>query len=134
MICHFIRAVGGGNLKYIECVINASSGSTAASSNASLALPSKLVSRVELIGAESLIDTSNITLKLYCYDGKRPYGNNWTNKLDLISKTVKRTTLETNPVTIDVPDEAKTREWLNIEISGGNYNYGQCGKLRLYLK
>ena len=124
----------GGNLKYIECAIGASSGSSSASSTAGLSLPSKLVTRVELLGVEDQIDSSNVKITLYCYDGKIPYGNNWTNKLDLVSKTVKRTELETNPVSIDVPDEAKTREWLRITISGGDWNFGQIAKLRLHLK
>ena len=124
----------GGNLKYIDCVIGASSGSSAASSTASLAVSSKLVTRVELLGVEGLVDNSNVTIYLKCYDGITPYGGNLANYLVLTSKTVKRTTLETNPVTIDVPDEAKTREWLRIDITDGDYNYGQYGKLRLYLK
>ena len=126
---------GGNNLKYIECVIGASPGSTSARTIASISLPSKLVTRVELLGVETLVDSSNVKITLYCYDGKIPYGNDWTNKLDLlVSQTVKRTELETNPVSIDVPDEAKTREWLRISISDGDYNFGQYAKLRLHLK
>lgn len=124
----------GGNLKYIECVIGASPGSTSARVMASISLPSKLVTRVELLGVEDQVDSSNVKITLYCYDGKIPYGNNWTNRLDLVSKTVKRTELETNPVSIDIPDEAKTREWLRITISDGDYNFGQNAKLRLHLK
>ena len=81
-----------------------------------------------------MVNGSNVKITLDCYDGKVPYGGDPTNRLDLTSKTVKRTELETNPVSIDVPDKAKTREWLRIAISGGDYNYGQMGKLRLYLK
>ena len=130
----FYRCGGGNNLKYIECVIGASSGSTAASSIAKISLPSKLVTRVELLGVEGMVDDSNVKITLECYDGKLPYGGDLTNRLYLVSKTVKRNELETNPVSIDVPDEAKTREWLYILISDGDYNYGQNGKLRLYLK
>ena len=124
----------GDNLKYIECVIAASSGSSSASNTARISLPSKLVTRVELLGVEGMVDNSNVNITLDCYDGKLPYGGEFTNRLDLTSKTVKRKELETNPVSIDVPDEAKTREWLRIAISGGDYSYGQMGKLRLYLK
>ena len=130
----FYPCRGGGNLKYIECVIGASSGSSAASNIAKISLPSKIVTRVELLGVEGMVDDSNVKITLDCYDGKLPYGGNPANRLDLTSKTVKRTELETNPVSIDVPDEAKTREWLRIFISDGDYNYGQIGKLRLYLK
>lgn len=125
---------GGSNLKYIECAIGASPSSTSARTIASISLPSKLVTRVELLGVEDQVDSSNITIELYCYDSKIPYGHNWVNKLDLVSKTVKRTELETNPVSIDVPDEAKTREWLRISIKDGDWNYGQNAKLRLHLK
>ena len=128
------RVGGGNNLKYIECVIGASPGDTSAKVKASISLPSKLVTRVELLGTETLVDSSNVKITLECYDGKIPYGNSWTNKLYLVSKTVKRTELETNPVSIDVPDEAKTREWLYIYISDGDYNFGQFAKLRLHLK
>lgn len=130
----FYPCRGGGNLKYIECVIVAGSGNTSARSVALISLPSKLVTRVELLGVEDQVDSSNVKITLYCYDGKVPYGDKWTNKLDLVSKTAKRTELETNPVSIDVPDEAKTREWLCISISDGDYNFGQVAKLRLYLK
>ena len=130
----FYPCRAGGNLKYIECVIQAESGASAARSKAAIALPSKLVTRVELLGVEGMVNDSNVKITLDCYDGKVPYGGDPTNILDLTSKTVKRTELETNPVSIDVPDKAKTREWLRISISDGDYNYGQFGKLRLYLK
>lgn len=126
--------MGGGNLKYIECVVATDSGSSAASSTAKISLPSKLVTRVELLGVEGMVDDSNVKITLDCYDGKVPYAGSPTNRLYLASKTVKRKELETNSVSIDVPDEAKTREWLRILISDGDYNYGQTGKLRLYLK
>ena len=125
---------GGRNLKYIECVISASSSEEVTGNEASISLSSKLVTRVELLGVESQVDSSNVKITLSCYDGKIPYGGNWTNKLDLVNKTVKRTELETNPVSIDVHDKAKTREWLRIIISDGDYTYGQSAKLRLYLK
>ena len=130
----FYQCRGVGNLKYIECIISAASGYPNYRNEASISLPSKLVTRVELLGVESQVDSSNVKIALTCYDGKIPYGDNWINKLELVSKTVKRTELETNPVSIDVPDEAKTREWLRILISDGDYNYEQTGKLRLYLK
>lgn len=81
-----------------------------------------------------MVNNSNVKITLECYDGKVPYGGDAANLLELASKTVKRTELENNPVSIDVPDKAKTREWLCIAISDGDYNYGQFGKLRLYLK
>ena len=81
-----------------------------------------------------MVNDSNVKITLDCYDGILPYGSKPTNKLDLTSKTVKRTELETNPVSIDVPDEAKTREWLRVSISDGDYNYGQMARLRLHLK
>ena len=130
----FYPCRGGGNLKYIECIISAASGYPNNRNEASISLPSKLVTRVELLGVESQVDSSNVKIALTCYDGKVPYGGQWINKLDLVSKTVKRTELETNHVSIDVPDEAKTREWLRIIISDGDYEYGQSAKLRLHLK
>lgn len=130
----FYPCRGGGNLKYIECVISAAFNNSFSGNEAAISLSSKLVTRVELLGVESQVDSSNVTIALSCYDGKIPYGPNWINKLDLLSKTVKRTELETNPVSIDVPDEAKTREWLRIIISDGDYTYGQSAKLRLHLK
>ena len=123
----------GGNLKYIECVIIAAN-STVSRNEAQISLPSKLVTRVELLGVEGVVDNSNVKITLDCYDGKVPYGGYPINRLDLTSKTVKRTELETNPVSIDVPDKAKTREWLRIIISDGDYEYAQMGKLRFYLK
>ena len=42
----FYRCGGGNNLKYIECVIGASPGSTSSKVKASISLPSKLVTRV----------------------------------------------------------------------------------------
>ena len=124
----------GGNSKYIECAVAADSGSSAARSRAKISLLSKLVTRVELIGVEGFVDDSNVKITLDCYDGILPYSGDPINMLELVSKTVKRTELETNPVSIDVPDEAKTREWLRIIISDGDYTYGQNGKLRIYFK
>ena len=130
----FYPCRGGGNLKYIECVILSDSGDTSARCEAAISLPSKLVTRVELLGVEGMVNGSNVKITLDCYDGEIPYGGFPTNRLVLTSKTVKRTELETNPVSIDVPDKAKTREWLRIAISDGDYYYAQLGKLRLYLK
>lgn len=75
-----------------------------------------------------------VTISILGLDGYLPYSlDNIPNTTAIATKTLNRADVATNPVHLDVPISAQTKENVVIEISGTGWNHGQVGYLKVYL-
>lgn len=75
-----------------------------------------------------------VTISILGLDGYLPYAlDNIPNATAIVTKTLNRADVATNPVHLDVPTSAQTKENVVIEISGTDWNHGQVGYLKVYL-
>ena len=119
---------GGGNLKPFTIRLMASSGSvnTGGAITAHAALPFYMVKRIELYSLEGENNDGNISLTV------KGCPESFASETEIEKKTAKRVDISTtNPLFIDLSNSEKY-DYIQMELSGTNWNYVQIGRLKIY--
>ena len=90
------------------------------------ALPFYMVKRIELYSVEDENYDGNITLTV------KGYPESFSSATEIEKKTARRGDISTtNPLIIDLSN-SKKYDYIQIELSGTNWNYYQTGFLKIY--
>ena len=119
---------GGGNLKPFNVRLRSSSGSvnTSGAITAIIALQFYMVKRIELYSVEDENYDGNITLTV------EGCPESFSSATEIEKKTARREDISTtNPLIIDLSN-SKKYDYIQIRLSGTNWNYYQTGLLKIY--
>ena len=131
----FYPAKGGGNLKSFDVAIQGKVAVNASRTcEAVISFPSKFIKAIQLYNLGTQDKDGNVTVKVYKFDDYLRYGNQIeVNKELITSKSVDRTTVITSPVYLEIPISVQDRKNIMINVSDGNWNYGQTAYFHVYL-
>ena len=118
----------GGNLKPFKIKLSAFSGNvnTNGQVSANIAFPFFMVKKVELYSLLDYNYEGNITLIISGVDKE------FKNYVEIEKKTTTRESIsESTPLVIDLSN-AKDYDFVELGLSGTNWNYGQKGLIKVY--